>query len=192
MDVPLVGRDTPNENEQRVLGGFLAESPFSTDAIDLLQAEVPVGCQRVADAFDDVIYTDRSISTVLAPRTYTDLPEGFLNKKELSQQFGSRMASCTAKADAVAVTDEIVWVVEIKTRNQCIEGMHDTYEGFGQVLMNRDRFAEDYPTVEQERDIRGLLLAEGSEVDIELLEESFEQRGISFFDPLRGGFLIST
>lgn len=81
MDVPLVGRDTPNENEQRVLGGFLAESPCSTDAIDLLQTEVPVGCQRVADAFDDVIYTDRSISTVLAPRIYTDLPEGFLNKK---------------------------------------------------------------------------------------------------------------
>jgi len=101
------------------------------------------------------------------------------------------MASCTAKVDAVAVTDEVVWVVEIKTRNQCIEGMHDAYEGFGQVLMNRDRFEEDYPTVEQERDIRGLLLAEGSEVDIELLEESFEQRGISFFDPLRGGFLIS-
>jgi hypothetical protein len=69
--------------------------------------------------------------------------------------------------------------------------MHDAYEGFGQVLINRDRFEEDYPTVEQERNIRGLLLAEGSEVDIELLEESLEQRGISFFDPQRGGFLIS-
>jgi hypothetical protein len=191
MDVPLVGRDTPNENEQRVLGGFLSESPYSDDAIDLLQTEVPVGCQRVADAFDDVIDIDRSISTVLAPRTYTGLPEGFLNEKELSQQFGSRMASYTAKADAVAVTDEVVWVIEIKTRSQCIEGMHDAYEGFGQILMNRDRFKEDYPTVGQERNIRGLLLAEGSEVDIELLEESLEQRGISFFDPLRGGFLIS-
>lgn len=54
------------------------------------------------------------------------------------------MASYTAKVDAVAVTDKIVWVVEIKTRNQCIKGMHDAYEGFGQVLMNRDRFREDY------------------------------------------------
>lgn len=190
-NVPVVSHDTPNENEQRVLGGFLAELPYSDDAIDLLQPEVPVGCQRVADAFDDVIDTDRSISAVLAPQAYTGLPEGFLNEKELSQQFGSRMASYTAKVDAVAVTDKIVWVVEIKTRNQCIKGMHDAYEGFGQVLMNRDRFREDYPTMEQERDVRGLLLAEGSEVNIELLEESFEQRGVSFFDALRGGFLIS-
>ena len=191
-DVPIVGRDTPNENEQRALGGFFVEGPYSDEALDLLQVEMPVGCRRVSDAFNDTIDIDRSLSSVLAPRSYSDQPQGFPDEKELARRFGSPMTSYTAKVDAIIITTETVWVTEVKTRSQCIEGMHDAYEGFGQVLMNRDRFKEDYPTVAQEHDVKGLLLAEDSTVDTELLSESFERRDVSFFDPRRGGFLINT
>jgi hypothetical protein len=58
--------------------------------------------------------------------------------------------------------------------------------------MNRDRFIEDYPTVADEREVKGLLLTEASTVDSELLAESFTQREVAFFDTQRGGFLITT
>jgi hypothetical protein len=190
MDAPVIGRDSPTENEQRALGGFFVEGPYSGEEIDLVQVEMPVGCQRVADAFDDTIDIDRPISTVLKEQSYNGQPEGFVDEKELARRFGSRMTSYTAKVDAVIITTDVVWITEIKTRNQRVEGMHDAYQGFGQVLMNRDRFEEDYSTIAQEREVKSLLLAEDSEVDIELLVESFEQRAVSFFDPTRGGFLI--
>lgn len=189
-NITVVGGDTLNENERRALGGFFVEAPHSERALKLVQVEVPVGCQRVAEAFDDSIETDRSLSDILSRRSQSDNPEGFPDEKELARRYGSRMVSYTAKIDAIIVTTETIWVIEVKTRNQCIEGIHDAYEGFGQVLMNCDRFAEDYPTVAQEREVKGILLAEDSEVDTELLSPSFERCGVSVFDPRRGGFLI--
>jgi len=190
MDAPVIGRDSPNENEQRALGGFFVEGPYSGEEIDLVQVEMPVGSQRVADAFDNNIDTDRPISSILTEQPYSGQPEGFPDESELARHFGSRMTSHTAKVDAVIITTDVVWVTEVKTRNQRVEGMHDAYEGFGQVLMNRDRFEEDYPTIQREREVKSLLLAEGSKVDIEFLSNSFEQRAVSFFDPTRGGFLV--
>lgn len=191
-NIPAVGRDNLSENEQRALGGFFVEAPYSERALKLVQVEVPVGCQRVAESFDDSIETDRSLSTILSHRSQSDNPEGFTDEKELARRYGSRMVSYTAKIDAIIVTTETIWVTEIKTRNQRIEGIHDAYEGFGQVLMNCDRFVEDYPTVAQEREVKGLLLAEDSEVDTELLSPSLERREVSLFDPRRGGFLIGS
>jgi hypothetical protein len=190
MDAPVIGRDSPTENEQRALGGFFVEGPYSGEEIDLVQVEMPVGCQRVADAFDETIDIDRPISSVLTEQSYSGQPEGFPDATELARRFGSRMASYTAKVDAVIITTDVVWVTEVKTRNQRINGMHDAYEGFGQVLMNRDRFEEDYPTIAHEREVKSLLLAEDSEIDVEFLMNSLEQRAVSFFDPTRGGFLV--
>jgi hypothetical protein len=190
MDTPVIGRDSPNKNERRALGGFFVEGPYSGEEIDLVQVEMPVGCQRVADAFDGTIDIDRPISSVLTEQSYSGQPEGFPDESELARRFGSRMTSYTAKVDAVIITTDVVWITEVKTRNQRVEGIHDAYEGFGQVLMNRDRFEEDYPTIAGEREVKSLLLAEDSKVDVELLVESFEQRAISLFDPTRGGFLV--
>jgi len=182
-DIPIIGRENPNKNEQRALGGFFVEGPPRED-IELVQVEVPVGCQRVAEAFDEPIETDQSISDVLGGS------QGFLDEKDLSNLYGFRMVSYTAKADAVIITSDTVFMTEIKTRNQRIEGVHDAYEGFGQVVMNLDRFREDYPSVSDSREVKGLLLAEDSTVDVKLLRSSFTQRNVSFFDPRRGGFLI--
>ena len=44
--------------------------------------------------------------------------------------------------------------------------------------------------VAEARELRGLLVAEDSDIDTELIEESFSPRDVSFFDPLRGGFLL--
>jgi len=189
-DVPVVGRETPTENEQRALGGFFAETEYQSDDFELIQVEVPIGCQRVASAFDKDTTTDISLSDVLASRSYSGVPRGFPDEKELSNRYGFSMTSYTAKADAVIITQNRTFVIEVKTRNQRIEGLHDVNEGFGQVLMNRDRFQEDYPSVANAQPLTALLLAEGSDVEVELVRDSFTARDVALFDPCRDGFLI--
>lgn len=44
--------------------------------------------------------------------------------------------------------------------------------------------AEEYP-------LRGAVLAENSELDVELLRPSFAKRDLGYFDPRQGGFLLS-
>ena len=190
FDLPVVGHQTPNQNEQRALGGFFVESDYNEDELALIQVEVPVGCKRVAQAFDDDIRTDTTVAEVLSPRDYSDVPKGFPDEKELSSQFGFRMSSYTTKIDAIIITTDCIYITEVKSRNQRITGLHDVNEGFGQVLMNRDRFQEDHPSVAKDRELTGLLLAEDSNVDITLIQNSFGERNLRFFDPRRGGFLI--
>lgn len=165
-------------------------SDHDEDDLELIQVEVPVGCQRVAQAFDDDLQTDTTVAEALSTRDYSDAPKGFLDEKALSNRFGFRMSSYTTKIDAIIITTDRIYITEVKTRNQRITGLHDVNEGFGQVLMNRDRFQEDYPSVAEEHELTGLLLAEDSEVDITLIQNSFKERDLKFFDPRRGGFLI--
>ena len=70
LDLPVVGRQTPNQNEQRALSGFFVESDYDDDEFALIQVEVPVGCQRVAQAFDDDIQTDTTVAEALSARDY--------------------------------------------------------------------------------------------------------------------------
>ena len=44
--------------------------------------------------------------------------------------------------------------------------------------------AEEYP-------LRGTVLAENPELDVELLQPSFTKRDLGYFDPRQGGFLLS-
>ncbi len=88
------------------------------------------------------------------------------------------------------VRNTTIDIFEVKTRNECIEGINNVHEAFGQLLMYLDRFSEDYPTLVEEFTLRGAVLAEDSDIDIELIEPSFVKRGLGFFDPRRGGFII--
>jgi len=187
---PIISWDTPNENEQRVLGGFFVESPLSYDDIEFVQVELPVGAQRVANVLGKDIETDMPIEDALAPSEYSGKPQGFPNEKELSDRYGFAYPNHMTKIDAVVVTNDTVYVTEVKTTGERISGLSDINKGFGQVLMNRDRFVEDYPSVAEARELRGLLVAEESDIDVELIRESFSLRDVSFFDPLRGGFLL--
>lgn len=189
-DFPVLSWDTPKENEQRVIGGFFAESPLPYDDIEFAQVEVPVGAQRVARALGKDVETDMSMDEVLESTEYTDAPQGFPNEKDLSDRYGFAYPNHMTKVDAVIVTKDTVYVTEVKTSGERITGLSDVNKGFGQVLMNRDRFLEDYPSVAEARELRGLLVAEDSDIDTELIEESFSPRDVSFFDPLRGGFLL--
>lgn len=190
LDRLVVGSQQLNPNEQRALSGFFAESDYDECELELVQVEVPVGCQRVAQAFDDNLQTDTTVDEVLSPRDYSDTPKGFPDEKDLSTRFGFRMSSYTTKIDAIIITTGRIYITEIKTRNQRITGLHDVNEGFGQALMNRDRFQEDYPSTAEGRELTGLLLAEDTDVDTTLIRDSFRERNIRFFDPRRDGFLI--
>lgn len=190
--IPVVGREALNKNEQRALGGFFVEAPISRDSYEHIQVQVPVGMHRVGAVFDERIGLDQPIADVLEPRNYSDARQGFYTEKDLSQRFGSHMVSYTAKIDAILLTPDTLYLVEIKTHNQGVEGMHDVYEGFGQILMNHDRFAEDYPSVYVAREVKQVLLVEQSAIDPELVAPSFKERDLILFDPTRGGTLVGS
>lgn len=120
------------------------ESDYGEDELILIQVEVLVGCQRIAQALDDDIQIDTAVTEALSARDYSDAREGFPNEKELSSRFGSLMSSYTTKIDAIIITTDRIYITEIKSRNHQITGLHDLNEGVGQVLMNRDCFQEDY------------------------------------------------
>lgn len=188
-DVPIVARNTPNENEQRALGGFFAEADVDPSTYTFIQTEVPLGLQRVANAFSMDIETDLSRNDILT-ETDTERPAGFPTAKSLSHSHGSGRQAHTSSADVIMVRETTIDIFEVKTRNQRIEGVTDIHEAFGQLIMYLDRFIEDFPTLATEYTLRGAVLAEDSELDRELLKPSFVKRNLGYFDPLRGGFLL--
>lgn len=187
--VSAIGREKLNEHEQRAFGGFLVESDYNPSDFDLIQVQVPVGIQRTAGKEKEV-KSDLALEEVLSSAEHVKSIKGFLTEKEISDKWGALRVSITAKVDVISVLRDCVYVIEIKTKEQGIEGMHDVYEGFGQVIMNKDRFVEDYPSVAEERETRAVLLGEDSTIDPALVEKSFIKQDVGFFDPRRGGFLI--
>jgi len=109
-DVPVVGSQTPNQNEQRALGGFIVESDYDEDNLELIQVEVPVGCQRVAQAFDDDIQLNTTIAEALSTRENSDSPKGSPYERDLSNRFGFRMSAYTTKIDAIIITTDRVYI----------------------------------------------------------------------------------
>ena len=57
-DVTVLSRNEPDENEQRALGGFLAEADVDPSTYEFTQTEVPLGLQRVANALGIEIDSD--------------------------------------------------------------------------------------------------------------------------------------
>lgn len=188
-DVALLTRNKPNENEQRALGGFLAEADVDPSTYEFIQSEVPLGLQRVADAFGIEINSDRSWKELLREGTRGQ-PAGFPTAKEISRNHGFGRQAYTTSVDIIMLRDSTIDIFEIKTRNEQIEGVNDIHEAFGQLVMYLDRLSEDFPTLTEEYTLRGAVLAEDSELDIELLKPSFMKRNLGYFDPLRGGFLL--
>ncbi|SEO75851.1 hypothetical protein SAMN05216388_101860 [Halorientalis persicus] len=188
-EVAMLTRNKPNKNEQRALGGFIAEADVDPSTYEFIQTEVPLGLQRVANAFSIEINSDRSRDDILSER-YDGKPIGFPTAKDISQNHGFGRQAYTSSADLIMVRDTTIDIFEVKTRNERIEGVNDIHEAFGQLVMYLDRFSEDFPTLVEEYTLRGAVLAEDSELDIELLEASFIKRNLGYFDPLRGGFLL--
>ncbi|WP_089649970.1 hypothetical protein [Halobacterium hubeiense] len=188
-DVTVLARDKPNENEQQALGRFLSEANVNPSTYEFIQTEVPLGLQRVANAFSIEIASDQSQDEILS-EGYGDQPAGFPTAKELSRNHGFGRQAYTSSADIIMVRDTTIDIFEVKTRNERIEGVNDIHEAFGQLVMYLDRFSEDFPTLTEQYMLRGAVLAEDSKLDIELLEPSFVKRNLGYFDPRRGGFLL--
>lgn len=188
-DVTILAQDKLNKNEQRTLGGFLTEADVDPSTYQFIQTEVPLGLQRVAEAFGIEVDTDRSQCEILR-ESHGGQPEGFPTAKDISRNYGFGRQAYTSSADIIMVRDSTIDIIEIKTRNERIEGVNDINEAFGQLMMYLDRFGEDFPTLVEEYTLRGAVLAENSDLDIELLEPSFVKRNLGYFDPRRGGFLI--
>jgi hypothetical protein len=188
-DVTMLARHKPNQNEQRALGGFFTEADVDPSTYHFIQSEVPLGLQRVADAFGIDIDSDRSRSDILREH-YGGQPTGFPTAKDISRNYGFGQQAYTSSADIIMVRDDSIDIIEVKTRNERIEGVNDIHEAFGQLIMYLDRFGEDFPTLVEEYTLRGAVLAEDSELDIELLGPSFVKRNLGYFDPRRGGFLL--
>jgi hypothetical protein len=189
-DVTVQSRNEPNEKEQRALGGFLAEADVDPSTYELIQTEVPLGLQRVANAFGIEIDSDRSKKELLGKRDRGQ-PTCFPTAKDISRNHGFGRQAYTSSADIIMVRNTTIDIFEVKTRNEQIEGINDIHEAFGQLIMYLDRFGEDFPTLTEEYTLRGAVLAEDSELDIELLEPSFVKRNLGYFDPRRGGFLLT-
>lgn len=185
--IPIYSRNKPNKNEQRALGGWFSVFDPDPSEYRFIQTEVPLGVQRAAEAYGRSIETDCSLGDLSSSNWYGD---GFRSGKQYAQKFGLSIQQYTSNVDVVMVRQDGVDLVEIKTANQRIEGVGDLYEAFGQVLMYLDRFEEDYPTIAEGFELRGFILAEDSKLDVELVRPSLESRGIGYFDPVRGGFLV--
>jgi hypothetical protein len=188
-DVPLLTHHEPNENEQRALGGFFAKADVDPSTYKFIQSEVPLGLQRVANAFGIEIDSDRSREDILNGCSRGQ-PKGFPTARTITRIHGFGRQAYTSSADLVMVRDTTIDIFELKTRNERIEGVNDIYKPFGQLFMYLDQFSEDFPSLTEEYALRGAVLAEDPELDIELLEPSFTKRNLGYFDSKRGEFLL--
>jgi len=186
--VPILSRHPLNENEQRAFGGWINVFEPAAEDYVFIQTQLPLGIQRAATVLNRSAAIELDDSRLVE----TQGERGFYTQNELADRFGSGVTSGTTPIDVVMVTtDQEIHLVEIKTANEPIDGAGDAHEAFGQLLMYRDRFEEDYPRVAEEYAVRCFVLAEQSGVDPPLLRPSFLKRDFGFFDPTRGGFLIS-
>lgn len=129
-NVTVLSRNEPNENEQRALGGFLAEANVDPSTYEFIQTEVPLGLQRVANAFGIEIDSDRSKKELLGKRNRGQ-PVGFPTAKDISRDHGFGRQAYTSSADIIMIRNTTIDIFEVKTRNEQIEGINDIHEAFG-------------------------------------------------------------
>lgn len=185
MDVqaPILNGDQLSEEEQAVLGGFMKESSFVDLSTQLIQCEVPLGLQRLSEAIERVegeehsIETDYSLDQILSQHERTGTLEGFVSNRELSPQ-----EQGGASADAIVVNEDEIGIVELKTEG--IDGLNDTHQGFGQLVLYQEMLGEDYPSLLQEMSL-SLFLVVGewdNRMAPELVAPTYRKRGINVFD----------
>jgi len=100
VDVPILARNSLNENEQRTLGGFFKVQDPDFPTFKFIQTEVPLGIQRLAKS------QGRSIDVDLTPEELLNgnkTPNGFQNGRDLSRIAGFMGQSNTINVDAEPV-----------------------------------------------------------------------------------------
>jgi len=190
MEVPVLDGGLLSEKEQAVLGGFIEESGYMDDSTGFIQCEVPVGLQRLYKAISRVegeersLQTDRSLSEVTVQREYSDIPKGLVSSRDLSPQEGS-----SGSIDAVIVKENEVRLVELKRE---IQGLNDTHQGFGQLLLYREMFKEDYPSMIEDASLSLCLVTGEWNVAPELVNSTYRTKGIGVFEVSGAHWIIET
>lgn len=189
-EVPVLDGSLLSEKEQAVLGGFIEESGYVDDTTVLIQCEVPVGLQRLYKSISRVegeersLQTDRSLSEATAQREYSDIPRGLISSRDLSPQEGS-----SGSIDAMIVKEDEVRLVEIKKE---VQGLNDTHQGFGQLLLYREMFKEDYPSMIEDASLSLLLVTGEWDVAPELVESTYRTKGIDVFETSGAHWVVET
>lgn len=189
-DIPVLDGDLLNEREQAVLGGFIKESGYVDDATKFIQCEVPVGLQRLYKAISRVEgeernpQTDRSHDEATAQREYSDIPRGLMSSRDMSPQEGS-----AGNIDAVVVKEDKVQLVELKGE---VQGLNDTHQGFGQLLLYREMFKEDYPSMMDEASLSLSLVTGEWNVAPELVGPTYRMKSIGVFEASGSRWVVET
>lgn len=189
-EVPVLDGDLLSEQEQAVLGGLIEESEHVDNTTEFIQCEVPIGLQRLYKAISRVegeeqnLQTDRSLSEATAQREYSDIPRGLMSSRDLSPQEGS-----SGSIDAVIVKEDEVTLVELKRE---VQGLNDTHQGFGQLLLYREMFKEDYPSMIEDAGLSLFLVTGEWNVAPELISPTYRTKGIGVFEASGAHWVIET
>jgi hypothetical protein len=173
--------ERPSEEVQEVLGGVAQWASSSFTGPQLLQVEVPVGAKRIAESGEGSVELDQSVAEVLTKERGGDTVSGLPFEKEVARDGGARVAAGCVKADFVLINHDAVYVGEIKSRLESIDGQQDFYKPLGQALEYAIRLSEDYPTIASETNIYPVIATPRLGVDLEDLSPSLRYHGVGLF-----------
>lgn len=179
-DISVLDGNLLNERERAILGGFIEESGYVSDATEFIQCEVPIGLQRLYEAVGRVedetrgMQPNRSLDEATAQREHSDAPRGLISSRDLSPQEGG-----VGNIDTVIVKEGEVGLVELKRE---VQGLNDTHQGFGQLLLYRDMFKQDYPLIMEDSSLSLFLVSGEWDVAPELVEPTYRMQNIGAFE----------
>jgi len=174
--------ERPSSPVRQVLDDVVEWAECSFDGPQVFQVEMPVGAQRIANTGNASINTDRSVRDVLEPTGQTDRPAGFPFEKGIAEKAGARTVAGCVKSDFVLVNQDTVYVGEIKSSREEINGQQDFYKPLGQALDYAVRFSEDYPTIASECDVYPMIATRTIGVDIADIRPSLQAHGVGLFN----------
>jgi hypothetical protein len=188
---PVLNANALSDAEQEVLGGFFAKCPLAIDDFGFFQCEVPI-CMQVVNR----ILAYNSESTVSFDEGFLRTPEkvhqkrsnglrhGFLWEAEVGQiPSGIQPPAC--RIDEVGVTDDTVYLFEIKTSAKKISKSNDLDKPIGQIQSYTTFFAQDYPEISGDLNVKRWILTLESDLEMEFLEAVLVPLNIRFFDATR-------
>lgn len=182
------GERFTNSPEGRILAKFLQQQEewLQKNGIKLIQLQAPIALQRTARLFNKVIDVDMTLEDVLKPRKYADTLTGIPYKDNLSDMYKALFAGKTRIVDAIMFSTKGVVITEIKT--DLTKGKH--YDvGIGQLIIYREAFVEDFPSIAKKVSIDALLLTEGCD-ELQIAEDTLKRLQISLYDTEAAEFLI--
>jgi hypothetical protein len=167
---------------KQVLGDVIGWAESSFDGAQVFQVEIPLGAQRIANTGKVSIDTDRSVRDILEPTGKNEQPAGFPFEREIAQNAGARTVAGCVKADFVLINQDTVYIGEVKSSREAINGQQDLYKPLGQALDYAVRFSEDYPTIASESDVYPMIATQDISLDIADIKPSLQAHGVGLFN----------